>query len=167
MTSTATTPERGFEISFLFLYYYSPESRRRTEVSPRMGCRLHDVLRRRFWIRSTSQQRVRVIDCCRQGPHQTLLGWKSPRLDSTPIKTTVRVTYAPSLSISPFPIHSPISVINPARTHDLFIPCLLLKHSPPRPPVPPPTRQFIILSIYDPAILLPSHAPRTRRFTYL
>ena len=119
------------------------------------GRRLCVALRRRFWIRYTSQQRVRVIDClqARTPPDAFRLEVPVPR-QNLQSKTTVRVTYVPIPLvfpfISPFLIHSPFSVINPERTHDPFyIPCLCLKCSPPRPPPHPPSNTDPVNSLFS------------------
>ena len=116
-----------------------------------------EVLRRRCWIRSTSQQRVRVIDClqARTPPDAFRLEVPAPlqHPNQNDRPSNVRPRPLPSPLHLPLPIHSPIPVISPERSHDFFIPCLFLKCSPS---IPPPTRQFIILSIYVPVIPLHS-----------
>ena len=111
---------------------------------------------RRFWIRYTSQQRVRVIDCLQARTPPDALRLEVPALRHPPrIKTTVRVTYVPVLFHLPlhlpFPIHSPLPVISPERTHDFFIYRACSSNTVHPIPLQTAIRQFIILSIYVPA----------------
>ena len=110
---------------------------------------------RRFWIRYTSQQRVRVIDClqARTPPDALRLEVPAPRHPPR-IKTTVRVTYVPVLFHLPlhlpFPIHSSFPVIKPRTNSRLFyIPCLLLKCTPLRPPTSSPSKQPLVNSLFS------------------
>lgn len=134
------------------------------------------ALGRRFWIRYTSERRVRVIDClqARTPPDAFRLEVPVPR-QHPQSKTTIRVTYVPILSHLPLHLPLPHSLTLPSykpRTNSrpFYIPCLFPKRSPPRAPSHPLNAHSPIhysLNIRPTHSPHPATTPRTSHFTYL